>query len=569
MSSEGSDRVFVLGLDGATFDLIDSLIDKGRLPQFARLLRESVRGPLASTTPPISAPAWTSFATGVNPGKHGIFGFTKKLPESYEVRFVTARDSQWAPIWWLLSERDRRVVVVNVPMTYPPTAVNGIMISGLDAPSVAAPFIYPAEMKKEILDVVPEYQISMHLGGALHNEKRRLRALENIHRDINNRLKLTLHLARNHPWDLFVVKFNNPDLVQHHFWRYMDPQHPQFDPRARGEFRNAIYDVYEHLDQVLAHVMAMLGPETMLVVLSDHGAGPRMARSFRINEWLRREGLADTVSRQTVSPLKRMKRDGIELLLPLLLRYVPPRMKNRIRQVLPNTLSKVASHFKFPDLDWSRTYAYGAEINGVRFNVKGRDPAGIIDPERELESLKQRVIDGLQAECDPESGTPIFEAVLRREEIYQGAASDEAPDLILVPRDYHYAISNRLFRQSDNGVGIVVNEPHWRGTSGRHRPEGILVIRSERGGEAGKTIEGARLVDIVPTILYRMNLPIPPDLDGKVLTEAFEPAYLGAHPVRCADRGVEGMWESQPGEVYSPEETQKIEEMLKGLNYIE
>jgi predicted AlkP superfamily phosphohydrolase/phosphomutase len=569
MKSDRGSRVFVLGFDGATFDLIDRLVHEGELPHFAQLLEGSVHGRLLSTVPPISAPAWTSFATGVNPGKHGIFGFTKKMPDSYRVRFVTGRDSRWPPVWRLLSDEGKRVVVLNVPMTYPPTAVNGVLISGLDAPSTTVPFTYPAEMKNEVLSVVPDYRIGMHLGGVLHSQRRRLQALDDIHRDIDNRLKLTLYLAHRCAWDFFVVKFNNPDLAQHHFWRYMDPHHPRFTPEARAEFKRAIEDVYKHLDRVLASIGGILGSDTVLVVLSDHGAGPRSGKSFRINEWLRRQGLLSTVPRKNGSFLRNAKREGAELLLPMLLRYVPPRVKDRIRAALPDTLSKMATHFKFPNLDWSVTYAYGAEINGIRFNLKGRDPAGIIEGTRELETLERRVIDGLLLERDPETGTRVFEAVFRREEIYHGEASDGAPDLILVPKDYQYAISNRLSRRAENGRGPVTHEPHWRGTSGRHRPEGILIIQSPDGGKRGERITGPCLMDIVPTILYRMGVPIPPDLDGRVLTEVFEADFLRENPICHADQGLGGTWQPQPGEIYSPEEAKNIERMLRGLDYID
>src|SRR3972149_2608030 len=251
------DKVFVLGLDGATPDIMMPMIERGELPAFEEMIRRGGYGRLQSTIPPISPPAWTAFATGKNPGK--------------------------------------KVILINVPMTYPPKPVNGLLVSGLDTPDIHSDFTYPAVLKQEILSKFPEYRINLHLGGYLQTDRRRKKALQMIFDSIETRYRVACYLMDNYPWDFFIVKFNNPDIVQHHFWKYMDPDHPEYQADSCEEFKKAIFTVYKQLYRVAASIMKRLDPKTTLVVLSDHGAGPRINKTVYLHECLRNNGYLSTV----------------------------------------------------------------------------------------------------------------------------------------------------------------------------------------------------------------------------------------------------------------------------------
>ena len=128
-------KVICIGLDGATFDLIRPWLSKGKLPNIGRIIKDGVWGELESVIPPVSAPAWTSFMTGKNPGKHGIFGFKKEKQGTYEELFVNRKLIKSETLWKCLSDVGKKVIVINVPLTYPPEEINGYLMSGMDTPS--------------------------------------------------------------------------------------------------------------------------------------------------------------------------------------------------------------------------------------------------------------------------------------------------------------------------------------------------------------------------------------------------------------------------------------------------
>ena len=199
-NSNSTRKVFILGLDGATLDIIKPLIEKGELTNFKKLIESGTHGTLWSTIPAVSAPAWTSFATGKNCGKHSIIGFTKRDKNNgYKIKYLTGNDNKSLTLWEVLSRKGKSVVVINVPMTYPPKKVNGILVSGSDAVTTNASFTYPASFKEEIFKVSSDYKINLMLRGYLSNDRRRHKALDDFIL-CDARQKLVLHLLDNAQW---------------------------------------------------------------------------------------------------------------------------------------------------------------------------------------------------------------------------------------------------------------------------------------------------------------------------------------------------------------------------------
>ena len=283
-------KVFILGLDGATFDIIMPMIKEGKLPTLSRIIKEGAHCDLNSTIVSNSAPAWTSFATGKNPGKHSIGGFFRLVSNSYQLKLLNGNDNKTNTLWEVLSRHKKFSIVMNIPMTYPPKKIRGILVSGLDTPSLDCDFTYPGEFKDELLRVVPDYKINLHLGGYLHSDKRRKKAINIMLSSIRARNRAALYLIKKYPWDLFAVRFNSPDNVQHQFWRFMDKNHPSYDPHNPEELQNAVFTIYEELDRVTASIIDNLPEECTLIIMSDHGAGPRTNKTVRLNEWLKNLG---------------------------------------------------------------------------------------------------------------------------------------------------------------------------------------------------------------------------------------------------------------------------------------
>lgn len=563
-----SDKVFILGLDGATFDIIEPMAQRGELPHLAALMREGVRAPLNSTIFHHSAPAWTSFATGKNPGRHGILGFTRIVPGTYRLALVNGADNAEPALWEVLSRHGKRVIVNNIPMTYPPKPVNGLLMSGLDTPSLTSPFTYPPQLKEEILRVAPNYKINLHLGGYLTSDRRRIKALGIMSECIQARAKVLIHLMHHYEWDFVAVRFNSPDNVQHQYWKFMDEGHPEHEPRAAAALKEAIRGIYRELDGVVGTIRAAIGPEATLVVMSDHGAGRRSGKSVYLNEWLRSQGLLARVGGKKKGGLRRAVDDAAHQLkgktISFLLRTLPPEAKNAILKFFPQAASKTATYLRFSGIDWPRTRAFVGEVEGIRINLAGRYPEGSVQP-AEYEALRDQIIREVMKITDPDTGERVFKLACRKEEVFAGQAVPEFPDIVVIPREV-YNMSPRFFRGNEQNRGFVVKDEHWRKISGSHRQHGVFIMAGPHC-RRGVELPVADILDIFPTTLYRLGLPVPADVDGKVISAAFEPDFVAANPLRV-EEGPAGGGRGER-QVYSEDDESKLIDSLRGLGYID
>ena len=279
-------RVWVIGLDGATFDLIQPWVDQGLLPTFAQLMQEGTWGDVESTIPPITGPAWSSFMTGTNPGKHGVFDWTYRRKNSYDFPPVSADNCLQPTLWRIASEAGKRVLVLNVPMTYPVEEVNGKLVAGMPAIDIIT---YPDELSNWIKEHIPDY-VPYPDPGQAYSDQGINSFLKLTNKAIDGRLKLWHDLIKEEPWDFAMILFNATDVVQHAMWKFMDPEHPQYNPEKASLFSDAILKIYQSFDQALANIMNAMDNDTVLWVMSDHGFGP-FHQFIHINTWLMQEGL--------------------------------------------------------------------------------------------------------------------------------------------------------------------------------------------------------------------------------------------------------------------------------------
>ncbi len=281
-------RVLVIGLDGATFDLIKPWAAAGYLPTLKRLMQEGAHGSLQSTVPPMTGPAWTSFATGVNPGKHRIYDWIARDPDQYTFSPLTALDCTAPTIYTLLSQAGRRVCALNIPMTYPPTPVNGVMVSGIPAPSTKVTFTYPNGLYQEILQAVGDYILYPDPGQA-YSDSGIDAFLQRLYKATDLRVQTLDYLRGREPWDFAMMVFNGTDTISHALWKYMDKNHPLHDTRLAAKFGDAIRDYYQYVDGKLAGIVDALEEDTTLLIMSDHGFGP-FHKFIHVNNWLMQEG---------------------------------------------------------------------------------------------------------------------------------------------------------------------------------------------------------------------------------------------------------------------------------------
>jgi predicted AlkP superfamily phosphohydrolase/phosphomutase len=560
--AESRQRVCVIGLDGATFDVMRPLMDQGALPHLEEIERRGVSGELRSTIPPQSSVAWPSFFTGVGPGKHGVFSFWERTPGSLERPIISSRSIRAATVWDVMRDHGRKVISVNVPVTYPPPPVDGVLISGLLTPSEEVVFTHPPELIDGIRREVGDYKIDYELLGLVHDEEVLLRRLMDTAR---LRTETMLYLMNHYPWDLAMIVFTLTDRVQHFFWDRMVLEGDGCDPLS-----TAIQDCYRVADEAIGEVLESVGPEVPVVILSDHGFGPK-DKNVYLNRWLWERGwlrFTEPVwlrSRRlrwampTVARLaERMGLGSVDRLLP--------RPVRDLRIPVP-TVKRVDLHLL---IDWSRTTAYtnwmGSE-EGIYLNVVGREPRGIVQPGRHYEEVQSAIARDLLAWTEPDTGLQVVDRVYRREELYHGPYLDEAPDLILTMQEHRYMPSGRL---DAHRIFEPTSDERFSGTqegeSGTHRENGIFMARGP-AIRRGERVEGARIIDVMPTCLYLMGLPIRSDMDGVVIEGAVDADYRAHHAIE-----VEEAREYRPtdhGPAYTEEEAGLTRERLRGLGYLE
>ncbi len=554
-------KIFVLGLDGATFDLIRPWSDQGQLPTLQRLMQTGAWGELRSTIPPMTAPAWTSFATGKNPGKHGLFDWIHRHRDSYDVSPLTAQHISEPTLWSLLSAAGRRVCVFNVPMTYPPQPVNGLMISGMPAPSTQVTITHPESLLHEIQEATGEYLLYPDPGQA-YSDAGVDAFLQRLYDTTERRLRVLEYLRGRDDWDFFMLVLNGTDTVQHAMWKYMSAAHPLHDPAKAPKYGQAILDYFKYVDQALGRIVDSLDDDTVLVIMSDHGFGP-FHKFIHVNNWLRTQGWLK-IKRAPVAMLKAgLFRLGFApmKIYDLLMRFGLGALKREVVRGKGQGLLK-ALFLSFDEVDWSRTKAYSlGNVGQIFLNVRGREPQGTVEPGAEYEALRDEIIAQLKTLRDPRTGEPVVEQIYRREEIYTGPAFERAADILFIPTRMEYF----GFGEYEFGSNQVI-EAMKRGISGTHRMNGVLMLYG-KPIQPGMVVSGASLYDLAPTILHLMGEGVPTDMDGRVLTEALTSPLADQASIRRVAPSGDGRGDADQVDLAGEDEA-IIVERLRSLGYV-
>ncbi len=464
--------MLVVGLDCAPpavlFGSDPPLGLKGQLPTLSRMVDEGLCGPLSSSIPCITVPAWSSMFSSKDPGVLGFYGFRNRADYSYErMTIATASAVREKRVWDILSEAGRPSVVVGVPQTYPVTPLRGAMVSGFLTPSTDRQYTYPHDLRYEIERVLEGRPYDVDVPNFRTEDKQDL--LHQIQEMTEKRFAVVKYLLREKEWDLFVFVEIGLDRIHHGMWKFWDPDHPKHEPS--NPYRDAIPEYYRYLDRELGRILGMLGDDTVVLVVSDHGA-KAMEGGIGINEWLRREGL--------LVLLDELPYEGL----------VP---------------------FEKVEVDWKRTTAWGAGGYYARIfmNVEGREPQGLVPADR-YEVERDRLKEMLESLPDA-AGKPMDTRVFKPEELYREVRN--------VPPDLLVYFGNLRWR-SVGSFGlpeIYTSENDIGPDDANHDQDGVFILWDPRRDYGGERLEGLQLMDVAPTILDLLGMRVPADMQGRVV----------------------------------------------------
>ena len=448
------EKVLAIGIDGGTFDIILPLINDGELPNIKKLINSGVSGKLVSINQPIFPAAWTTFATGKEQGETGIYDHLIPISNSYDFRLISPNDLKSQTVWDILTAVKKKVGIINL-LFYPAPKVNGFFISGeltpADKLSEISDATYPKKLSSEIEEKIGEYRIDVK--GFKDEES----FLKDINYVLDQRARTGVYLFKKYNLDFFNIIFSETNRIQHFFWKYNDPNSPEYNPN--GQYSDVIKEHYKKLDKIVGQFLEIADKNTTVILFSNSGFGP-LYKTVSINVWLEKLNLLVKSGTESEDSLFSEK------------------------------------------IDWSKTKAFfPSKFQGIFINKIGKYPQGTVSSD-DYENLREEIIQKVLEIKDPETGQNVIKNALKKEDVYSGPYLDIAPDIILIWQR-GYLGSNEL------SGSVVKKSDFW---SGIHNREGMYII-------SGKNIKpsqkDARLIDLLPTILNLLKVKIPDDMEGE------------------------------------------------------
>ncbi|MFC7047207.1 alkaline phosphatase family protein [Halobacteriaceae archaeon GCM10025711] len=499
----------IIGIDGGEWDVIDPMLESQELPNLSSLIQSGYRAPLSSTVPPVSPPAWTSIQTGTNPGKHGIYDFST-FDRDYRRRSINASDRRATPFWQVLNDMGVSTGLFKVPFTYPPGDIDGFMVSGFPTPNNISDFAIPEGAANIVGSPERLFEDSSYQRNGDYD------AFMSDLLDVADRqTSILLNLLDEYDTDLVMTVFDSADRMQHFFWKYFDEAHPRYEPDEA--LSDAIPELYRVIDDGIGKLLNRAGPETNVIVLSDHGFGP-LAYDIHIDEWLQANEYFSPQSTRSPREVISMASSRMVGLSWELIKSLG--LDDLVKEIiLPETVLSAGKSLKNApqnrkSADWKNTKAFFTTLSGqsIYINLIDRFSDGIVSDEE-----YQQVVDDLRSELlelrHPETGEKLIRAVYDSRREFDGWAVEDAPDLIVE--------SDPLYTLKDGHSDSLIqpSKQYKQERSGDHRTDGILIASGPAFGE-GKLAD-AHIMDIAPTLHYLHDCPIPKVMDGDVLSSVF------------------------------------------------
>lgn len=485
------ERVFVIGLDGATFDVINPLIGEGKLPNLEGLINRGCNSRMISTIPPLTAPAWLALSTGLNPGKTGVYDFLKrKGMKSGELTTVSSGDFKGRAFWDILSDHGKKVIIVNYPMLFPPYEINGSMISGIGT-SWHENITYPKSLKKEIAKWTNgRYKVIIKLLDKYEDTDLFMKDLSNM---FEQRLKVVTKMMERE-WDFFFAVFAATDRLQHLMWKWLDKKHPLYreDEAARNKL---IFErFWIRVDEAVGELIERIPKNTNLLVVSDHGFGS-VYQTFNLPKWMVQKGY-----------MKMKEKSGLTIRLPRKLKMKLKKLRySRLRKLIPDKVFRLLYEklvsMGCGKIDFEKSSAFTlphSDIMGMIY---------LLDP-----SVKKKIIEDLK-KIGEDIGKRTEALLFLKEDIYNGGEMKSLPDIFFTLDDW-----KTYFKHTGMDDSLFDPVPYSPRLSGTHRPEGIFIGYGPNFKKDAKSNE-ISIFDIAPTVLHLLKEKIPSNMDGKVLSD--------------------------------------------------
>lgn len=535
-------KAFVLGLDGGSWNILTPFMNQGYMPNLKKIHENGVSGTLQSTQPPYTGPAWVSSFTGVNPGKHGVFGFTNFMEGKTQRSLISSRTIGAKKIWRYLDKAGKSSGLINVPVTYPVESLNGFMISGFLAPQGAEDFTYPADLYKDLIKEVGTYIVNVRISGRmLDTEDKAHDFIKDIMFCTQKRFEAMKTLWSSYAPDFFMIVFNCLDKIQHKFWKFLDIEEPLYHTAMAEKLRPRLIEVYQQIDKIIGYILKRLNKNTTLLIISDHGFGPLEKRVF-INKWLKQEKLLSFKKHKAYIHkfVNLTKLNGIKF------------SKFGIGIASDNPVDSM--------IDFSKTLFYSSDAyeQGIYFNSRAEK---VQRRQVSYEDEIKKTEDKIRGLTDPQTGECFVDEVRRREDIYWGPYIKQAPNLLLKMKNYGYLLNKSVPLKGD-GILREVSGP-----DGCHRSEGIFAAYGFNI-DRKKNFE-ASIMDVTPTVLYNLGVAVPEGLDGKVLKNIFAAKFKNITKLEFSKEEF-SLKKRGMGEIkYNEKEEKEIRSRLKELGYLD
>ena len=491
-------KVLIIGLDGVGPEILSRWLNE--LPNLKRVMQIGVYGKLKSVIPPLTAPAWASFTTGKNPGKHGVFDFVYPTDSLSNIKTVSSADIKGETYYEILSKKGKKNIIINMPVTFPPRT-DDIIITSMQTPGKK--FIFP----EKIIEEIPELKKYRLDANADYANKLMVKELIQDMFDVEEKRFMCAKKLFARKWDTFFILFSATDWAQHS--RYTEMIH-------QPEKAKDVLQLFKKIDSYVGWFVDNMPKKTNLIIMSDHGFAMRegivaVNKVLKDNKLLsikavKKEPFAlHRVEKQRLDKQRgiRIHASGIYELIsrnPFLFK-IASKLYQHVVRIFPVKLTSAAK----PDL--SKTIAYMlTPSQGIYINSKKRFKDGVV---LKYEKAKKDVLNLLKDLKDSQ-GRPAFKFVKTREQMYKGSEVYRAPDIIMERSLYN--MSTRFF----GNTFIRFQEKS-------HDIDGVFFMY---GPDIKKARFNAEIIDLAPTILFMMNMPVPKDMDGKVLKKAFKGRLL-------------------------------------------